>query len=43
MNDLITKIYEEYKKYCEKNGISPVKSLAILKEEGIPSRKGSNI
>jgi len=43
VSDLLDKIFEEYKRYCYKHGMIAVKTLAILKEEGAHSRKGSNI
>lgn len=41
VQELIQTVYEEYKKYCEKNNKSPVPCLAVRKDEGISSRKGT--
>jgi len=38
---LVSSVYEEYKKYCEKNNKVLVSCLAIRKEEGISSRKST--
>jgi hypothetical protein len=41
VNELVASVYDEYKKYCEKNNKTPVPALALKKEEGISSRKST--
>jgi len=41
VQELVSSVYEEYKKFCEKNNKVPVSCLAIRKEEGISSRKNT--
>ncbi len=41
VNDLISVVFEDYKKYCEKNKMNSVNVLAIKREEGMSSRKGT--
>jgi hypothetical protein len=41
VNELVLSVYEEYKKFCDKTGKTPVAFLAIRKEEGISSRKNT--
>lgn len=41
VQELVSNVYEEYKKYCEKTNKIPVACLAIRKEEGISSRKST--
>jgi hypothetical protein len=41
VHELIQTVYEEYKKYCEKNNKTAVPCLAVRKDEGISSRKGT--
>ena len=41
VQDLVSNVYEEYKKFCEKNNKTPVSCLAIRREEGISSRKNT--
>jgi hypothetical protein len=41
VQELIQNVYEEYKKYCDKNNKTPVPALAIRKDEGISSRKST--
>jgi hypothetical protein len=43
VQELVSNVYEEYKKYCEKTNKVPVSCLAIRKEEGISSRKSTII
>jgi len=43
VSELVNNVYEEYKKYCEKIGKNCVQVLAVRKEEGISTRKGSNV
>jgi len=44
VQELITNVYEEYKRYCDRTGKVPSTNLNIQKEEGISSRRnnGSN-
>jgi hypothetical protein len=41
VNELVCSVYEEYKKFCEKNNKQLVPCLAIRKEEGISIRKNT--
>jgi len=38
---LVSSVYDEYKKFCEKNNKIAVSCLAVRKEEGISSRKST--
>jgi hypothetical protein len=38
---LIINVYEEYKRFCERNGKTPTTNLTILKEENISSKKNN--
>ena len=42
VNDLLNKIYEDYKKHCAKFGINPVNRIAKLIEGGNTVHKGNN-
>ncbi len=42
VNDLLNKIYEDYKKHCAKFGINPVNRIAKLIEGGNSVHKGNN-
>lgn len=41
VQELIHNVYDEYKKYCEKNNKTAVPALAIRKDESISSRKST--
>jgi len=41
VNELVSTVYEEYKKYCEKTNKTAVPFLAVRKEEGISTRKSN--
>ena len=42
VHELVSSVYEDYKKYCEKNNKPIVPCLAIRKEEGISTRKNTS-
>lgn len=42
MQELIVNVYEEFKRFCERNGRTPTTNLTILKEENISSKKNNN-
>lgn len=39
VQDLIATVYDEYKKYCLKQGKTPIPKLASKKEEGLPVKR----
>jgi hypothetical protein len=39
VQELIINIYEEYKRFCDRNGKIPMNNLTIQKEEGVSTRK----
>lgn len=42
VQELIINVYEEYKRFCERNGRMPTTNLTILKEENISAKKNNN-
>ena len=42
VQELIINVYEEFKRFCERNGRTPTTNLTILKEENISSKKNNN-
>jgi hypothetical protein len=42
VSELVQSVYEEYKKFCEKNNRTPVSCLAIRKEENLSTRKNKD-
>lgn len=40
--ELIINVYEEFKRFCERNGRVPNNNLTIHKEENISCKKNSN-
>jgi hypothetical protein len=41
VQNLVNTVFEEYKKFCEKHGKTPVKELAIKIEEGVSTKKNT--
>jgi hypothetical protein len=39
VQELIINIYEEFKRFCDRNGKIPTNNLTIQKEEGVSTRK----
>jgi hypothetical protein len=39
VQELIISVYEEYKRFCERNGKYPSSNLTIQKEESVSSRR----
>ena len=42
VQELIINVYEEFKRFCERNGRTPNTNLTVLKEENISSKKNNN-
>ena len=42
VQELIVNIYEEFKRFCDRNGRTPSTNLTILKDENISSKKNNN-
>ena len=43
VHELIINIYEEYKRYCERNGKIPISNLTIQKVESVAIRRTGKI
>lgn len=43
VQELIINVYEEFKRFCERNGKIPTTNLTIQKEESISSRRNYNL
>jgi hypothetical protein len=42
VQELVSGVYDEYRRYCERTGRYPTNCLYVQKEESISSRKGNN-
>ena len=43
VQNLVTSVQDEYKKFCDRTGKTPVPCLAIRKEEGLSTKKGTSL